>query len=72
MNYGEWAVAYRKDANRILKVIEKKRNLLNEKHLSPDARKLLNDSMTAYRRIYRELLHTSRLLKNRGERYHEA
>lgn len=72
MNYGEWAAAYREDACRIMKVIEKKKLLLNDKHLSPDARKKLSDSAAAYRRIYRELLNTARQLSKRGERYHEA
>ena len=72
MNYGEWAAAYSKDACRIRKVIERKKLLLNDKHLNPDARKALNDSITAYRYIYRELLHTAQRLKKRGERYHEA
>lgn len=66
MNYGEWAAAYREDAGRILRVIEKKKNLLNDKHLNSDARKSINDTIIAYRRIYRDLLHTANVLCQRG------
>lgn len=72
MNYSEWASAYRRDAGRVLKVIEKKKSLLNDKKLSADARKCIRDSITEYRRIYRDLLKIAEHLSIRGGRTHEA
>jgi len=66
MNYNEWAVEYRENADRILSVIKKKKSLLNDKKLNSDARKSISDSIIAYRAIYRELLRTAELLRTRG------
>lgn len=72
MNYCEWAAAYREDACRVLSVIEKKKTLLNDKKLTADMRKSIGDTITEYRRIYRELLKTAELLRNRGGNRHAA
>lgn len=68
MNYFEWAEEYLADARRILNVIEKKKALLNDKKLSADSRKSVNDSIVEYRRIYREMLATAEHLRKRAER----
>lgn len=73
MNYIEWAEEYMQDARRVLSVIKKKKDLLNEKKLTADARKQLNDSIIAYRSIYRELLSTAEHLRARaGGSYYDA
>lgn len=72
MNYCEWADEYLCDARRVRIVIEKKKTLLNDKKLTADDRKCLNDSINAYRRIYRELLKTAEHLRQRGENHREA
>ena len=72
MNYREWAAEYRDDACRILSVIEKKKTLLNDKKLSSDTRKSIGDAITAYRRIYHELLLTAEHLRARGGSSDEA
>lgn len=66
MNYLEWAEEYLCDARRVLGVIEKKKALLNEKKLTADSRKQLNDTIIAYRCIYRELLSTAEHLRKRA------
>ncbi|MBQ3331506.1 MAG: hypothetical protein IJG87_10065, partial [Ruminococcus sp.] len=60
------------DARRVRFVSEKKKVLLNDKKLKSDERQSLNDTITAYRRIYRELLQTAEHLRRRGEQYREA
>lgn len=72
MNYCEWADEYLCDARRVRLVIEKKKTLLNDKKRTSDERKSLNDAISAYRRIYYELLKTAEHLRQRGERYREA
>lgn len=72
MNYCEWADEYLLDARRVLNVIEKKKALLNDKKLKSDERKSLNDTISAYRKIYRELLGTAKHLRCRGENIREA
>ena len=72
MNYCEWADEYLCDARRVRLVIEKKKALLNDKKLTSDERKCLNEAIIAYRKIYRELLKTSEHLRHRGERSREA
>ena len=72
MNYCEWADEYLQDARRVLNVSEKKKALLNGKKLKSDERKSLNDTINAYRAIYRELLRTAEHLRRRGERNREA
>lgn len=67
MNYCEWADEYLCDARRIRLVIEKKKTLLNDKKLTKDVRKSLNDAISAYRKIYYELLKTAEHLRQRGE-----
>lgn len=68
MDYNEWAEEYREEALRVLGVIEKKKALLNEKKLTADSRKQLNDVIIAYRRIYRELVKTAEHLSGRAQR----
>lgn len=72
MNYCEWASAYYDDAGRVLKVIEKKKSLLNDTKLNADKRKCIRDAITEYRRIYRDLLKTAKLLSIRGGSADEA
>lgn len=72
MNYIEWAEQYRDDARRVHSVIERKKALLNDKNLTADTRKSINDVIVSLRGIYRELLRTAELLHARGESYHEA
>ena len=72
MNYCEWADEYLRDARRVRFVIEKKKALLNDKKLTSDERKNLNEAIGSYRKIYHELLKTAEHLRQRGERYREA
>lgn len=72
MDYHEWAAEYLRDAGRIQQVIDKKKSLLNDKKLSADTRKIISDTLIAYRRIYRELVKTAELLNARGGQPHEA
>ena len=72
MDYVEWADEYLENARRVKGVIEKKKALLNDKTLSKDAKKCVNDTIVAYRRIYRELLTTAKLLRGRAGESYEA
>lgn len=66
MNYIEWAQEYMDNALSVLKIIEKKKALLNDKSLSADERKAVYDAVAFYRRIYREQLEVSRHLRLRA------
>ena len=72
MNYVEWADEYLENARRIQRVIEKKKALLNDSDLSSDKRKCISDTIVAYRRIYRELVTTARILRSRAGESYEA
>lgn len=71
MDYLEWSAEYEKNAQRVLSVIERKKQRLNEKCLTADERKQLNDDIVSYRKIYYELRDIAIALRDRGER-HEA
>lgn len=66
MNYFEWAEEYMTEARNVLAVIEKKKLRMKEERLTSDERKSLNDTLIAYRCIYRELLSTARKLRQRA------
>ena len=72
MDYVEWADEYMENARRVQLVIEKKKALLNDKKLSSDAQKSIRDTIIAYRRIYRELVSTARILRDRAGESYEA
>ena len=61
-----------RDARRILTVIEKKKGVLNDRSLTADERKAINDSILSYRVIYRELLKTAEHLRQRAEEQSHA
>ena len=66
MDYNEWADEYMENARRVLSVIEKKKELLNDRRLGKDARKQLSDVIITYRCIYRELLASAEHLRSRA------
>jgi hypothetical protein len=66
MNYVEWAEEYHQNALRIKQVINRKKQQLNEKHLSADRHKRLTDEIKAYRRIFYELCEVEETLRERA------
>lgn len=65
MNYLEWSENYRKDAEKILRVIEKKKALL--KDASQDEKTTLSRDILRYRKIYYDLMQTACLLRDRAK-----
>ncbi len=66
MNYFEWAKEYVDEADKVLGVIEKKKRMMKEAGLSRDDKKTLLDTVIAYRCIYRDLLRTASMLRERA------
>lgn len=67
MNYTKWADEYKKDAERVLGIVDKYKEKLKSENLSKDERGSIQRVITAYRCIYRELLKTAKHLRQRGE-----
>ena len=72
MNYLEWSEEYEKNAQRIMSVIERKKQRMKQSGLTADQRKQLNDDIVAYRRIYYELRDVAVTLRERAGAGHEA
>ena len=72
MDYLEWSEEYEKNAQRILSVIERKRQRMKELGLTADERKQLNDDIIAYRKIYYDLRDVAITLRERAGVPHEA
>jgi len=72
MNYLEWAEEYEKNAQRVMSVIERKKQRMKEHGLTADERKQLNDDIIAYRKIYYDLRDVAVTLKERAGVSHEA
>lgn len=62
--YSKWASEYESDAQKVYETIQKKREEL--KTASKDRAYELQNVITVYRRIYREMCDTARLLRRRG------
>ena len=67
MDYLEWAREYYLNAQRVKSVIDNRKSRLNEKNLTADMKKQLNDDITAYRRIYYELTKIGDTLRDRAK-----
>ena len=72
MDYLEWSEEYEKNAQRILSVIERKKQRMKENGLTADQRKQLNDDILAYRKIYYDLRVVAITLRERAGDSHEA
>ena len=66
MDYLEWAREYYLNAQRVKSVIDRRKSRLNEKNLTADMKKQLNDDITAYRLIYYELTKIGDTLRDRA------
>ena len=66
MDYFEWSKEYEENAERVLKVIERKKKQLKKKDLTADERKRLSDDIKSYRRIRHELTEIAVTLRDRA------
>lgn len=69
IDYIAWADEYGKQAQSLLKVIEKKKRMIAT--ASVDEKHMLNADIVRLRNIYYECMLTSKHLRERGERYGE-
>lgn len=69
IDYAQWSDEYEQYASRILGIIKKEKERMKEQGLSKYDRKAMQAKLTAYRRIYRDLLHTASHLRLRARAF---
>lgn len=71
IDYDKWADEYEESARKIQQIIQKEKKRLLKTKLTADRKKARSNALLQYRAIYRELIRTAHVLRQRQRCHHE-